>query len=202
MRWAQSKVTGHTATARVTRRRSPNSSPAALASPSTASRSFTATPTRCRWAGHLWLALGRGRHVGDFKALDKIEAKAKRSPVTSSKPRKDIEFKDGKFTVKGTDKSIDWVSVALNAYTAHKFNGQELEPGLKERVLGSAELHLPGRRPHLRTRDRSADRRGDHRTLDRGRRLRQTYQSDDRRGPDAWRRRPRHRPGADGRRAL
>ena len=44
----------------------------------------------------------------------------------------DIEFKDGKFTVKGTDKSIDFGSVALNAYTAHKFNGQELEPGLKE----------------------------------------------------------------------
>jgi carbon-monoxide dehydrogenase large subunit len=44
----------------------------------------------------------------------------------------DIEFKDGKFTVKGTDKSIDFVSIALNAYTAHKFNGQELEPGLKE----------------------------------------------------------------------
>lgn len=44
----------------------------------------------------------------------------------------DIDFKDGKFTVKGTDKSVDFGTVALNAYIAHKFNPQELEPGLKE----------------------------------------------------------------------
>src|SRR3954471_21663770 len=44
----------------------------------------------------------------------------------------DIEFKDGKFTVAGTDKSAAWGDVALNAYTAHKFTGAELEPGLKE----------------------------------------------------------------------
>ncbi len=68
-----------------------------------------------------------------FKALDKIEAKAKKvAGHLLEASEGDIEFKDGKFTVKGTDKSIDWVSVALNAYTAHKFNGQELEPGLKE----------------------------------------------------------------------
>ena len=68
-----------------------------------------------------------------FKALDKIEAKAKKvAGHVLEAAEGDIEFKDGKFTVKGTDKSIDWVSVALNAYQAHKFNGQELEPGLKE----------------------------------------------------------------------
>ena len=44
----------------------------------------------------------------------------------------DIEFKDGKFTVAGTDKSVAWGDVALNAYIAHKFTGGELEPGLKE----------------------------------------------------------------------
>jgi aerobic carbon-monoxide dehydrogenase large subunit len=67
------------------------------------------------------------------KALDKIEAKAKKvAGHLLEASDQDIELKDGKFTVKGTDKSIDWVSVALNAYTAHKFNGQELEPGLKE----------------------------------------------------------------------
>ncbi len=67
------------------------------------------------------------------KALDKIEAKAKKvaGHVLEASPD-DIEFKDGKFTVKGTDKSIDFGGVALNAYVAHKFNGQELEPGLKE----------------------------------------------------------------------
>ncbi len=67
------------------------------------------------------------------KALDKIEVKAKKvAGHVLEASEGDIEFKDGKFTVKGTDKSIDFGSVALNAYTAHKFNGQELEPGLKE----------------------------------------------------------------------
>ncbi len=67
------------------------------------------------------------------KALDKIEAKAKKfAGHVLEAAEGDIEFKDGKFTVKGTDKSIDFGSVALNAYVAHKFNGQELEPGLKE----------------------------------------------------------------------
>ena len=40
------------------------------------------------------------------------------------------------------------------------------------------------------------DRRRDDRPLDGGRRLRQADQSDDRRGPGAWRHRPGHRPGA------
>jgi carbon-monoxide dehydrogenase large subunit len=67
------------------------------------------------------------------KALDKVEAKAKKVAAHVLEASEgDIEFKDGKFTVKGTDKSLDFVSTALNAYVAHKFNGQELEPGLKE----------------------------------------------------------------------
>jgi aerobic carbon-monoxide dehydrogenase large subunit len=68
-----------------------------------------------------------------FKALDKIEAKAKKvAGHVLEASEQDIEFKDGKFLVKGTDKAIDFASVALQAYVAHKFNGQELEPGLKE----------------------------------------------------------------------
>ena len=67
------------------------------------------------------------------KALDKIEVKAKKvAGHVLEASEQDIEFKDGKFTVKGTDKSIDFGSVALSAYVAHKFDGQELEPGLKE----------------------------------------------------------------------
>ena len=132
------------------------------------------------------------------KALDKVEAKAKKvAGHVLEASEHDIEFKDGKFTVKGTDKSIDFGSVALSAYIAHKFNGQELEPGLKEtRILGSDQLHLPGRRAHLRTRDRSGDRRRDDRPLDRGRRLRQADQPDGRRGPGARRHRPGRRTGA------
>ncbi len=67
------------------------------------------------------------------KALDKIEAKAKKvAAYVLEASDADIEFKDGKFSVKGTDKSVDFPSVALQAYIAHKFNGQDLEPGLKE----------------------------------------------------------------------
>jgi carbon-monoxide dehydrogenase large subunit len=67
------------------------------------------------------------------RALDKIEIKAKKvAGHVLEASADDIEFKDGKFSVKGTDKSIDFPSLALQAYIAHKFNGQELEPGLKE----------------------------------------------------------------------
>jgi carbon-monoxide dehydrogenase large subunit len=67
------------------------------------------------------------------KALDKIEAKAKKVAAFMLEAAEgDIEFKDGKFTVAGTDKSAAFGDVALNAYIAHKFTGAELEPGLKE----------------------------------------------------------------------
>ncbi len=67
------------------------------------------------------------------KALDKVEAKAKKVAAHMLEAAEaDIEFKDGKFTVAGTDKSAAWAEVTLNAYIAHKFSGQELEPGLKE----------------------------------------------------------------------
>ena len=67
------------------------------------------------------------------KALDKVEAKAKKIAAHLLEAAEgDIVFKDGKFTIAGTDKSAAWGDVALNAYIAHKFAGQELEPGLKE----------------------------------------------------------------------
>jgi carbon-monoxide dehydrogenase large subunit len=67
------------------------------------------------------------------KALDKIEVKAKKvAGFLMEASSDDIEFKDGKFTVKGTDKSAAWGDVTLHAYIAHKFTGADLEPGLKE----------------------------------------------------------------------
>jgi carbon-monoxide dehydrogenase large subunit len=67
------------------------------------------------------------------KALDKVEAKAKKVAAHLLEAAEgDIVFQDGRFTVGGTDKSVAWGDVALNAYIAHKFTGQELEPGLKE----------------------------------------------------------------------
>jgi carbon-monoxide dehydrogenase large subunit len=67
------------------------------------------------------------------KALDKVEAKAKKvAAFMMEAAESDIVFKDGKFTVAGTDKSVGWGDVTLNAYIAHKFAGSQLEPGLKE----------------------------------------------------------------------
>ncbi|MDQ2080069.1 xanthine dehydrogenase family protein molybdopterin-binding subunit [Xanthobacteraceae bacterium Astr-EGSB] len=67
------------------------------------------------------------------KALEKVEAKAKKvASHLMEAAESDIVFKDGQFTVAGTDKSAAWADVALHAYIAHKFTGAQLEPGLKE----------------------------------------------------------------------
>ena len=67
------------------------------------------------------------------KALDKVIAKGKKVAAYAMEASEgDIEFKDGRFSVAGTDKSLAFGEVALQAYIAHKFSGQELEPGLKE----------------------------------------------------------------------
>jgi len=67
------------------------------------------------------------------KALDKVEAKAKRvAAAVMEASADDVEFKNGTFTVKGTDKKMAFGEVALAAYVAHKFNSAEIEPGLKE----------------------------------------------------------------------
>src|ERR1700733_12075835 len=63
------------------------------------------------------------------KALDKVEAKAKKVAAYMLEAAEgDIEFKDGTFSVAGTDKTAAWGDITLNAYIAHKFSGQELEP--------------------------------------------------------------------------
>jgi carbon-monoxide dehydrogenase large subunit len=68
-----------------------------------------------------------------YKAVDKVIAKGKKvAAYVMEASEGDIEFKDGKFSVAGTDKSVAFGDMALQAYIAHKFSGQELEPGLKE----------------------------------------------------------------------
>src|SRR5204863_3318380 len=67
------------------------------------------------------------------KALDKIEAKGKKIAAhLLEAAESDIEFKDGKFTVAGTDKSIPFGQVALTAYVPHNYPLDKLEPGLNE----------------------------------------------------------------------
>ncbi|MCB1479352.1 MAG: xanthine dehydrogenase family protein molybdopterin-binding subunit, partial [Rhodobiaceae bacterium] len=65
--------------------------------------------------------------------LDKVEAKAKKIAAhLLEASESDIEFKDGAFSVSGTDKKVTFPEVSLNAYVAHKFPSDEIEPGLKE----------------------------------------------------------------------
>ncbi len=66
-------------------------------------------------------------------ALDKVEAKARKIAAhLMEASEQDIEFKDGVFSVAGTDKEMPFAGLALNAYTAHGLAGSDLEPGLKE----------------------------------------------------------------------
>jgi aerobic carbon-monoxide dehydrogenase large subunit len=68
-----------------------------------------------------------------YKALEKVEAKARRiAAAVMEASTDDIEFKEGVFTVKGTDKKMAFGEVALQAYVGHKINSAEIELGLKE----------------------------------------------------------------------
>src|SRR5207344_899093 len=67
------------------------------------------------------------------KALDKIVAKGKKIAAHMLEAADaDIEFKDGKFTVVGTDRSKAFGEVALAAYVPHNYPLDKLEPGLDE----------------------------------------------------------------------
>ena len=76
------------------------------------------------------LAVGGSAMV---KAMDKIIAKGKKiaAHLMEAAPQ-DIEFKDGKFSVAGTDKSKTIGEIALTAYVPHNYPIEELEPGLEE----------------------------------------------------------------------
>jgi carbon-monoxide dehydrogenase large subunit len=67
------------------------------------------------------------------KAMDKIVAKGKKIAAHLLEAAEaDIEFKDGKFSVAGTDREKTLGEVALTAYVPHNFPHDELEPGLDE----------------------------------------------------------------------
>jgi carbon-monoxide dehydrogenase large subunit len=66
------------------------------------------------------------------QAADKVIAKAKKIAAHLLEAGEgDLEFKDGKFTVAGTDRSKTFGEVALTAYIPHKYPAG-LEPGLEE----------------------------------------------------------------------
>jgi carbon-monoxide dehydrogenase large subunit len=67
------------------------------------------------------------------KALDKVVAKGKKIAAHLLEAAEtDIEFKDGKFTVAGTDRSKTFCEIALTAYVPHNYPLATLEPGLNE----------------------------------------------------------------------
>jgi carbon-monoxide dehydrogenase large subunit len=66
------------------------------------------------------------------KALDKVEAKAKKIAAHLMEADEgDVVIEDGALKVAGTDKSVPWFQVALASYTAHNLPAG-MEPGLKE----------------------------------------------------------------------
>jgi carbon-monoxide dehydrogenase large subunit len=76
------------------------------------------------------LAVGGSAMV---KATEKIIAKARKIAAHLLEASDaDIELKDGKFSVAGTDKSVDWAGVTLAAYVPHNYPLEDLEPGLEE----------------------------------------------------------------------
>jgi carbon-monoxide dehydrogenase large subunit len=68
-----------------------------------------------------------------IKAMDKIIAKGKKIAAHLLEAADaDIEFKDGVFSVAGTDRSKTFGEVALTAYIPHNYPHEALEPGLDE----------------------------------------------------------------------
>lgn len=67
-----------------------------------------------------------------MKALDKVEAKAKKIAAHLMEASdEDIQIEGGELKVVGTDKKLTFTEVALAAYTAHNLP-EGMEPGLKE----------------------------------------------------------------------
>jgi carbon-monoxide dehydrogenase large subunit len=76
------------------------------------------------------LAVGGSAMV---KAMDKIILKGKKIAAHLLEADvHDIEFKDGKFSVVGTDRAKAFAEIALTAYVPHNYPIEELEPGLEE----------------------------------------------------------------------
>ncbi len=68
-----------------------------------------------------------------MKALDKIEAKAKKIAAHLLEAGvEDIEFANGVFRVAGTDRTKAFAEVSLAAYVPHNYPLETLEPGLGE----------------------------------------------------------------------
>ncbi len=67
------------------------------------------------------------------RALDKVVEKSKKiASLVLEVEEQSVQFNDGIFTSSATNETLSFPEVALQAYTAHKFQGSVTEPGLKE----------------------------------------------------------------------
>ena len=153
--------------------------------------------------GHLRLALGRGRHLGDRQGARQGRGQGqegRRPRARSGRRRHRVQ---GRQVHGRRHRQVGGLGRrrAQCLYRAQVRRRRARARPEGRRVLRSGEFHLPGRLPHLRGRGRSDDRRERDRRLDRGRRFRHRDQSDDRRRPGARRHRAGRRPGAARRRA-
>ena len=88
------------------------------------------TPMGMGTYGSRSLAVGGSAMV---RATEKIINKARKIAAHLMEAAEgDIELKDGRFSVAGTDKSVAWGDVTLAAYVPHNYPLAELEPGLEE----------------------------------------------------------------------
>ncbi len=70
------------------------------------------------------------------KAVDKVIAKGKKIAAHLMEASDtDVEFDNGEFRVKGTDKKVPFGQVALTAYVPHNYPLDKLEPGLNENAF-------------------------------------------------------------------
>ena len=71
-----------------------------------------------------------------IKAVDKIIAKGKKIAAHLLEAADtDIEFENGEFKVKGTDKKLPFGAISLTAYVPHNYPLDKLEPGLNENAF-------------------------------------------------------------------
>ena len=88
------------------------------------------TPMGMGTYGSRSIAVGGSAMV---RAAEKVINKAKKIAAHIMEASdSDIELKDGKFTVAGTDKSLNWGDVTLAAYVPHNYPLDQIEPGLEE----------------------------------------------------------------------
>ena len=70
------------------------------------------------------------------KAIDKIVDKGRKIAAHKLEADEaDIEFRDGQFSVKGTDRTVSIQDIALTAYVPHDYPLDELEPGLEDNAF-------------------------------------------------------------------